>query len=135
PDFTLTDASGQIVKLSDFRGNVVLLNFWATSWDLSRQEIPWFVEFQKSNRQRGFAVLGVAMDEGGWAAVKPYIQEKQVNYRVMMGNDGVASLFGGLHTKPLTLIIDRFGRVAAIHSGLCRKDEYENDIKVVLNEK
>lgn len=92
PDFTLTDASGQRVRLSDFRGKVVLLNFWATSWDRSNQEIPWFVEFQNANR-------------------------------VVIGNDQVAERFGGLHTKPLTLIIDRSGRVAGVHSGLCKKEE------------
>jgi cytochrome c biogenesis protein CcmG/thiol:disulfide interchange protein DsbE len=135
PDFTLSDASGQTVRLSDYRGKVVLLNFWATRWDPSNREISWFVEFQQSNRERGLAVLGVSMDEGGWAAVKPYIQEKRVNYPVMMGNAEVAGLFGGLHTKPLTLIIDRSCRIAAVHAGLCRKDEYERDINVILNEK
>ena len=135
PDFTLTDASGQRVKLSDFRGRVILLNFWATWCAPCNQEIPWFVEFQQLNRQRGFAVLGVSMDEGGWTVVKPYIEEKRVNYPVMIGNDEVAGLFGGLRTKPLTLIIDRSGRIAAVHAGSCRKDEYESDINAVLNER
>jgi peroxiredoxin len=135
PDFTLTDASGQSVKLSESRGKVVLLNFWATWCAPCEREIPWFVEFQRANEGRGFTVLGVSMDEGGWASVKPYIGRKGVNYPVMIGNDGVAGLFGGLKTIPLTLIIDRYGRIAAIHAGLCRKDEYESDIRAVLNEK
>jgi peroxiredoxin len=125
PDFTLIDASGQSIKLSESRGKVVLLNFWATWCAPCEQEIPWFVEFQRANEGRGFTVLGVSMDEGGWASVKPYIGR----------NDGVAGLFGGLQTIPLTVIIDRYGRIAAIHAGLCRKDEYENDIRAVLNEK
>jgi len=135
PDFTLSDVSGRSVKLSDFRGKVVLLNFWATWCAPCNQEIPWFVGFQQSNRQSDFAVVGVSMDEGGWTAVKPYIKEKGVNYPVMIGNDEVAGLFGGLHTIPLTLVIDRSGRIAAIHAGLCRKDEYESDINAVLNER
>ena len=135
PDFTLNDAAGQPLKLSEFRGKVVLLNFWATWCAPCKQEIPWFVEFQRSNEQRGFAVLGVSMDEGGWHSVQPYIEEKRVNYPVMIGNDEVAGLFGGLDSIPLTLIIDRSGRIAAIHAGLCRKDEYESDIDAVLNEK
>lgn len=134
-DFTLNDASGQTIKLSEFRGKVVLLNFWATWCAPCKQEIPWFVEFQQSHQQRGFAVLGVSMDEDGWHSVKPYIDEKRVNYPVMIGNDEVAKLFGGLDSIPLTLIIDRSGRIAAIHAGLCRKDEYESDIKAVLNER
>jgi peroxiredoxin len=135
PDFTLTDASGHPVKLSDSRGKVVLLNFWATICTPCKQQIPWFVEFQQTDKQRGFAVLGVSMDEDGWTSVKPYMDETRVNYPVMIGNDQVAALFGGLHLMPLTLVIDRFGRVAAIHAGLCRKDEYEGDINAVLSEK
>jgi cytochrome c biogenesis protein CcmG/thiol:disulfide interchange protein DsbE len=135
PDFTLTDASGRNVKLSDFRGKVVLLNFWATWCAPCKHEIPWFIEFQRSNGHSGFAVLGVSMDEGGWAAVKPYIHEKGINFPVVIGNDEVAGQYGGLHAIPLTLIIDRSGRVAAVHSGLCTKQEYEADIAVIMNEK
>lgn len=135
PDFTLNDASGRPIKLSQFRGKVVLLNFWATWCAPCKQEIPWFVEFQKSNEQRGFTVLGVSMDEDGWQSVKPYIDEKRVNYPVTIGNDEVASLFGGLDSIPLTLIIDRSGRIAAVHAGLCKKNEYESDINAVLNER
>jgi peroxiredoxin len=135
PDFTLDDASGQPVRLSGSRGKVVLLNFWATWCAPCKREIPWFIEFQQSWKQRDFAVLGISMDEDGWASVKPYIDEIQVNYRVMIGNPEVAGLFGGLHSIPLSLVIDRSGRIAAIHAGLCRKDEYETDINAVLNER
>jgi peroxiredoxin len=135
PDFTLIDASGQPVTLSDSRGKVVLLNFWATNCNRCKQQIPWFVEFQQTDKQRGFAVLGVSMDKDGWSSVKPYMDEKRVNYPVMIGNDQVAGLFGALQPLPLTLVIDRSGRIAAIHAGLCRKDEYEGDISAVLNEK
>ncbi len=135
PDFMLTDANGRNVRLADARGKVVLLNFWATWCKPCGEETPWFVEMQKENQARGFTVLGVAMDEGGWGAVKQFITAKQVNYPVMLGNDRVAAAFGGLNELPLTLIIDREGRIAAIHAGLCRKDEYESDISALLNER
>jgi peroxiredoxin len=135
PDFTLNDSAGRAVQLSEFRGKVVLLNFWATWCGPCKQEIPWFVEFQRSNEKLGFAVLGVSMDEDGWHAVNPYVEKAHVNYPVVIGNDEVAKLFGGLESIPLTIIIDRAGRIAAIHAGLCRRDEYESDIKAVLNEK
>ena len=76
-----------------------------------KQEIPWFVEFQKTNDQHGFAVLGVSMDDGGWHAVKPYMEKAHINYPVVIGDDAVAKLFGGLDSLPLTIIIDRAGRL------------------------
>ena len=136
PEFNLTDSAGHRVRLSDARGEVVLLNFWATWCAPCEQEIPWFVEFQQANAERGFAVLGVAMDKSGWAVIKPYAASKKVNYPIVLGNDEVALLFGGKYfPMPLTLIIDRSGRIASIHAGLCRKDEYASDIETVLNER
>jgi peroxiredoxin len=136
PDFVLSDASGQPVRLSDSRGKVVLLNFWATWCAPCEQEIPWFIDFQRSRQALGFSVLGVSMDDGGWAAVKPYIDAHKVNYAVAIGNEKIAALFSGPHPAvPLTLIIDRSGRIAAIHAGLCSRAEYEADIDAVLNER
>ena len=136
PDFVLNDASGQPVRLSDSRGKVVLLSFWATWCAPCEQEIPWFIDFQQSKQALGFSVLGVSMDDGGWAAVKPYIDAHHVNYTVTIGNEKVAALFAGPHPAvPLTLVIDRSGRIAAIHAGLCSRAEYEADIDAVLNER
>jgi cytochrome c biogenesis protein CcmG/thiol:disulfide interchange protein DsbE len=137
PDFTLTDAAGQAVRLSDFRGKAVLLNFWATWCSPCATEIPWFVEFQRANERRGFTVLGVSMDADGWSVVKPYLERKKVNYPVMLGNENVAESFGVGDPQPipLTIVIDRSGRIAAVHAGLCRRDEYESDINLVLNER
>ena len=135
PDFSLRDASGQTVRLSDSRGKVVLVNFWATWCAPCEREIPWFVDFQRSHGQDDFTVLGISMDVDGWNAVKPYVERKKINFPVVLGNEQVARLFGGLEAIPLTLVIDRSGRVAAIHAGLCRRDEYEGDITAVLNER
>jgi peroxiredoxin len=135
PDFLLTDAAGNQVKLSDFRGKVVLLNFWATWCRPCSDEIPWFTEMQQSYSERGFSVIGVSMDYDGWSAVMPFIKSKGVNYPVVIGNDNVAREFGGLKSIPLSIVIDRSGRVAALHAGICRRDEYENDINRVLNER
>ncbi len=134
PDFALTDAFGRTVRLSDFRGKVVLLNFWATWCSPCEQEIPWFIDFQRQHEQQGFTVLGISVDSEGWNAVRPYLERKKVNYPVMLTNDETAGLFGGLQSIPLTIVIDRSGRIAAIHAGLCRRYEYEGDINTVLNE-
>lgn len=133
PEFALKDADGREVKLSDYKGKVVLLNFWATWCGPCKFEIPWFVEFEKQYKDKGFAVLGVAMDEDGWDAVKPYVSEKQVNYRVVMGNDSVAQLYGGIDSLPTTFIIDKDGKIASTHVGLAAKADFENEIKALLN--
>jgi cytochrome c biogenesis protein CcmG/thiol:disulfide interchange protein DsbE len=133
PNFTLTDAAGQPVSLSEFRGQVVLINFWATWCAPCASEIPLLIDFQQAYRARGFVVLGVALDDG-WNVVRPYAETRKINYRVLIADANISDLFGGLKAVPTTLIIDRRGRVAATHVGLCQKHEYESDIKAVLNE-
>jgi peroxiredoxin len=132
PDFTLKDANGAAVKLSDYRGKVVLLNFWATWCGPCKIEIPWFMEFEQKFKDRGFAVLGVSMDEDGWEAVKPYLENRKVNYRVVLGDDTVGNLYGGIESLPTTFVIDRDGRVASIHIGLVGKRDYENEISHLI---
>jgi cytochrome c biogenesis protein CcmG/thiol:disulfide interchange protein DsbE len=135
PNFTLKDADGRSVKLSDYKGKVVLLNFWATWCGPCKIEIPWFVDFEQKYKDRGFAVLGVSMDDDGWSAVKPYITDKKLNYRVLLGNDTVGDQYGGVDSLPTTFLLDRTGRVAATHIGLVSKSDYQNEILLLLDEK
>ncbi len=133
PNFTLKDANGQSVSLADYKGKVVLLNFWATWCGPCALEIPWFEEFEQQYKSRGFAVLGVSMDEDGWSAVKPYITEHKINYRVLLGDDSVSQLYGGLDALPTTFIIDRAGNIAyPPHIGLIGKNEYLTEIQNLL---
>ncbi len=135
-DFTLKDADGASVKLSDYRGKVVLLNFWATWCGPCGVEVPWFTEFEQRYKSQGFAVLGVSMDEDGWPAVKPYVADHRINYRVLLGNDVVAQLYGGLDSLPTSFLIDKAGKVAfPPHIGLIGKNEYVNEIECLLGDK
>jgi peroxiredoxin len=133
PDFTLTDASGQPVRLSDFRGKVVLLNFWTTSCRQCDGEIPWFKEFQQTYPD-GLVVLGVSLDKDGWVSARPYTEAMQINYRVMVGGEEVVRQYGRLRSIPTTLIIDKWGRIAVTHIGFCTKSEYETDTRALLAE-
>ena len=132
PDFTLKDAEGQSVKLSDYRGKVVLLNFWATWCGPCQLEIPWFIDFQKQYKSQGLEVIGVSMDDDGWAAIKPFVASHKVNYRILLGNDSVTQLYGGIDSLPTTFLIDRSGRIAKVHVGLAGRNEYLDEIKSLL---
>jgi thiol-disulfide isomerase/thioredoxin len=133
PDFALKDANGQTVKLSDYKGKVILLDFWATWCGPCKIEIPWFIEFEQTYKDKGFSVIGVSMDEEGWPVVKPYIQERKVNYRILLGTEQVGQLYGGVDSLPTTYLIDRSGKIAAVHIGLeTGKDGFQNEINRLL---
>lgn len=131
-NFTLVDASGAKVTLADYKGKVVLLNFWATWCGPCKVEIPWFIEFNKTYKDRGLAVVGVSLDDDGWKSVKPYLAEKKIDYTVVVGNDAVSKSYGDVDSLPTTFIIDRDGRIAFTHTGLVSKDTYEKEIQSLL---
>ena len=132
PDFTLKDASGKPVRLSDYRGKVVILDFWATWCGPCAMEIPWFMDLQRREKDHGLAVLGVSMDDDGWDAVKPFVAKLGMNYRILMGNDETAQLYGGIDALPTTFLIDRQGRIAAIHIGLADRRDIEDGVERLL---
>jgi peroxiredoxin len=134
PDFRLADSRGTPIKLSDYRGKVVLLNFWATWCGPCKEETPWFEEFENNYRDSGFAVLGISMGDEGWASVRPFMEEMRINYPVMLGGDATASKYGGIDSLPVTLLIDRNGRIAARQTGITGKTRYQRSITELLRQ-
>ncbi len=132
PEFALKDGDGKTVHLEDYKGKVVLLDFFATWCGPCKIEIPWFMEMERKNKDRGFSVLGVSMDDEGWEVVKPFLAELGVNYRVVIGNDATAQIYGGVDALPTTFLIDRNGKIAAIHIGLANKKVFEDGIEQLL---
>ena len=132
PDFALKDPDGKLVHISDYKGKVVLLDFWATWCGPCKIEIPWFVDLQRKNKDRGFEVLGVSMDEEGWETVKPFLTDLGVNYRVVMGNDATAEMYGGVEALPTTFLIDRAGKIAAVHVGLASRKDFIDGVEQLL---
>jgi peroxiredoxin len=134
PDFSLKDADGKVVHLSDYKGKVVLLDFWATWCGPCKIEIPWFEEIEKKNKDKGFAVIGVSMDEEGWQVVKPFLSQLSINYRVVIGNDSTAQMYGGVDALPTTFLIDRTGKIAAVHVGLASRKDFEDGVQKLLQD-
>jgi peroxiredoxin len=133
PDFTLSGSKGAPVKLSAYQGKVVLLDFWATWCAGCKVEIPWYMDFQKKYKKIGLAVVGVSMDEDGWKSVTPFLKATKVNYPVVVGDWDLAGRFG-ITALPVTLLIDRDGKIADLHTGMVDKDAFESEIQKLLNE-
>jgi peroxiredoxin len=132
PDFTLKDAKGERLRLADYKGKVVLLNFWATWCGPCKTEIPWFIDFEKEFQSRGFTVVGVSMDEDGWKAINPYLAEHKINYPIVLANEEVNEAYGGIEALPTTLLIGRDGKVRFLHAGLISREDYEKEIRQLL---
>ena len=132
PDFTLSDSKGAPIRLSDYRGKVVLLDFWATWCGGCKTEIPWYIEFESRYKSSGLVVFGVSMDDG-WKTVRPFLEQQKMNYPVMIGNDDLAKLYG-LDQMPMTLLIGRDGKIAESHVGVVNKDAFESEIRTLLHE-
>ena len=135
PGFSLNDQKGAAVRLSDYKGKVVLLNFWATWCHGCKLEIPWYMEFADKYKKSGFVVIGVSMDDEGWKVVKPFLAEKKLNYPIVIGNQELARRYGGVESMPVSILIDRNGRIADTHSGMVEKDSWETEIQKLLGER
>ncbi len=132
-NFTLKDAQGKDVKLADYKGKVVLLNFWATWCGPCRLEIPWFVELQDKYRKQGFRVVGVSVDDPP-EALPPFAKQFKINYPLVVGQDreDVQNAFGPVFAVPITVIIGRDGKICVKHIGPVTKEQFESEIKSLL---
>ena len=119
--------------LSAYKGRVVLLDFWATWCEGCKEEIPWFMEFQNKYKKTGLTVVGASLDDG-WKSVTPYLREHKINYRIVMGTFESAKQFGVDKGMPITLLIDRHGKIADVHPGMVDKAAFEREIQTLLNE-
>ena len=134
-NFTLKDMNGVDVKLAAFKGKPIVLNFWATWCGPCRAEIPSLVELQTKYAADGtdVVILGVSVDDPV-DKLKPYAAQMKMNYPVLVGNgrDDVQDAFGPLWGIPVTVFIDRDGKIAKKHSGIASKEQFEQEIKALL---
>ena len=132
PDWQLNDLNGKTVKFSDFRGKVVILDFWATWCAPCRVEIPNFIELQKQYGDKGLRVVGVSLDEQGPDVVKKFAKQFGVTYPIVIGNQKVADAYGGIDAIPTTFVVDRKGRIVSWHMGYDDKAAFEKEIQSLL---
>ena len=133
PDFELQSLDGKNVKLSDFRGKALLLNFWATWCGPCKIEMPWFVELQKEYGPQGFQIVGVAMDDASLEDIAKFAKEMGVNYPILIGKESVGDQYGGIPALPETFFIGRDGKMVDKIIGLKGKGEIEESVKKSLN--
>lgn len=133
PDFSLAALDGKTLKLSDFKGKAVLLNFWATWCEPCKIEMPWFVELQKKYGAQGLQVVGVAMDDSGTKEISDFARKMSVNYPIVIGKESVGNQYGGIPYLPSTFYIDREGKVVDRVFGLVSRSEIETDIQKALS--
>jgi peroxiredoxin len=134
PDFTLQSLDGRTVRLSDFRGKGVLLNFWATWCQPCKIEMPWFAELQKQYGPQGLQIVGVAMDDASPKEIAEFAQDLGVNYPILVGKEAVGDAYGGVQFLPATFYIGRDGKVVDKVFGLKGRGEIEENIKKALAE-
>ena len=132
PDFTLNDAYGNEVRLSDFKDKVVILDFWATWCPPCKAEIPHFIELQDEYKDQGLEIIGISLDWNGHRIVAPFAEENGINYTLLLGNEEITDSYGGIMSIPTTFVIDRESRIRNRYIGYRDKEVFEGIIKELL---
>jgi peroxiredoxin len=132
PDFELKDLEGKVYRFADAKGTVRLVDFWATWCAPCREEIPMFKDLHATYGPRGFALVGIAMDDEGLAKVKPFAEEEKLPYLTLIGNDDVANAFGGVVGLPTKFLVDREGHIVATWVGEVPRSVLEKQIQALL---
>lgn len=132
PDFSLKTADGKTLTLSELKGKVVLVNFWATWCGPCRAEIPGFEEVYKKYRSGGFEIVGVSLDRGGWKDVNPFLKKFPVSYPIVIGDGKLVEAYGNFDAIPTTFLVDKSGAIVKRHIGYLSKEDLEKEIKPLL---
>jgi peroxiredoxin len=129
PDFKLKSLEGEDLVLSELKGRVVVVNFWATWCGPCRVEIPHLKSLYEKYNSEGLEIIGISLDRGGERVVKPYVEKHEIKYPITMGNMEVVSKYGGIEGVPTTFIIDREGNIRYKWVGYRKKEDF---VKVII---
>ena len=132
PGFSLKSVDGEEIKLSDYEGKIIVLDFWATWCGPCRRGIPDLVSLQNQYKDE-LVVIGISLDQEGTVAdVKPFMEEYKINYPIVYGNQKVRMDYGNIQAIPTSFVIDTNGKIVDKHVGLVPKSKYEDQIKALL---
>ena len=133
PKWNLKDVHGQAISSEQFKGKVVVVDFWATWCGPCRTEIPGYVDLQRRYGKDGLAIVGVSLDQAGPKVVEEFVKKFGVNYQMVMGDDDVQAAFGGMDAIPTTFLIDRAGQIRDKKIGAEPAEDYEKKVTALLN--
>jgi peroxiredoxin len=126
-DFTLKDLAGKDVKLADYKGKVLIVDFWATWCGPCKVEVPEFVEMQANYKDKGFAILGIAVDDT-IPNLKKFAEEYKMNYPVLVAHEEVEKAWGPIWGLPTTFTVSRDGKICKKHTGLATREQFEREV-------
>ncbi len=132
PAWKLKDLDGNDVRSTQFKGKVLVVDFWATWCGPCIMEIPGYVELQKKYGADGLVIVGVSLDRKGPKHVKQFAKENAMNYTLVMGDESVVEAFGGFDAIPTTFLVNREGRIVHKKTGAMAHEEYEKLVKQAL---
>jgi len=131
PDFTLKNLDGKEVKLSDYKGKIIFVNFWATWCGPCRHEVPAFIELQ-DQYEENLVILGISLDQGDLSVVPAFAKEYSMNYEVLYGSQQVVSAYGGIEAIPTTFVVDKDGYLRDMRKGNPGKEYFVKVIDALM---
>jgi cytochrome c biogenesis protein CcmG/thiol:disulfide interchange protein DsbE len=144
PQFTLEDLSGNMVKLSNFKGKALLINFWATWCGPCKLETPWLVDLRNQYASQGFEILGISTDDIDRSdkkvlddekkEISRFVEQMHMPYPVLIEGDLLSKPYGGLDAMPTSFFVDRSGKIVAVQTGITSKDDIASNIRKALGE-
>jgi thiol-disulfide isomerase/thioredoxin len=132
PAITLKDINGKSVRISDFKGKIILLNFWATWCPPCRAEIPELTKWQKEYENQGLQIIGVTYPPTNRKKVRSFVRQNAINYPILFGSKNTKELFTSADTMPFSVVIDRDGQITERIEGIIYAEEFDEKIKPLL---